>query len=122
MPIREDFPPAGNPSYMDGICDGWEYRSEFQGTTLENTYDMVLQFLEEEGYGDLPVPYGVEELLLFRLKTRNKQILMFEDNGYVHNPIKILFDKFTPKRPKLILCLYNEETEGHLVRFHKVKS
>jgi len=120
MALRENFPLAEDPPYLEGTSDGWEYRTEFSGTTLEQTYNMVLQFLEDEGYGDVPVPDGVEEILLFKLKTRNKQILMFEDNGYVHNPIKILFDKFTKNRPKLILCIYNEAIPHHLVRFHGV--
>jgi len=120
MALRENFPTADDPPYLEGKSDGWEYRTEFSGTTLKQTYDMVLQFLEEEGYGDVPVPADAEELLLFKLKTRNKQILMFEDNGYVHNPIKILFDKFTKRRPKLILCIYNEAEPRHLVRFHGV--
>ncbi len=121
MALRDNFPTADDPPYLEGESDGWEYRTEFSGTTLEQTYNMVLQFLEEEGYGNVPVPADTEELLLFKLKTRNKQILMFEDNGYVHNPVKILFDKFTKSRPKLILCIYNETAPRHLVRFHGVE-
>jgi len=120
MALRDNFPTADDPPYLEGESDGWEYRTEFSGTTLEQTYNMVLQFLEEEGYGNVPVPADAGELLLFKLKTRNKQILMFEDNGYVHNPVKILFDKFTKRRPKLILCIYNETATSHLVRFHGV--
>jgi len=120
MGLRDNFPTADDPPYLEGESDGWAYRTEFSGTTLVHTYNMVLQFLEEEGYGDIPVPADAEELLLFKLKTRNKQILMFEENGYVHNPIKILFDKFTKSRPKLILCIYNEAAPKHLVRFHGV--
>ena len=120
MALREKFPLADDPPYLGGKSDGWEYRTEFTGTTLEQTYNMLLQFLEDEGYGDVPVPDSVEELLLFKLRTRNKQILLFEGNGYVHNPIKILFDKFTKKLPKLVLCIYNENTPKHLVRFHGV--
>ncbi len=90
MAIREAFPPA-NSDYLGGDSDGYEYRTVFAGSTLDQSYEMIRQFLVEEGYKDIPLPKDGKELELFRLSTRNKQILLFEDNGYVHNPIKILF-------------------------------
>lgn len=119
MALREDFPPAGS-DYMGGESDGYEYRTVFAGSNLESTYEMVRQFLKEEGYKDVPLPRNAEELKLFRLPTRNKQILLFEDNGYVHNPVKILFPLDRRKRSTLILCLYNEQDPQHLLRFHHV--
>jgi len=119
MPLREDFPPAGS-EYLGGESDGYEYRTVFGGSKLEATYEMVRQFLQEEGYEDIPLPKDAEELKLFRLPTRNKQILMFEDNGYVHNPVKILFPADRRKRSTLILCLYNEADPQHLLKFHRV--
>lgn len=119
MALREEFPPAGS-DYLGGESDGWEYKTVFAGTKLEYTYEMVRQFLIEEGYENIPLPQNAEELKLFRLNTRNKQILLFEDNGYVHNPIKILFPIDRRKKNTLILCLYNETVENHLLRFHRV--
>ena len=119
MPIRQDFPPAGS-NYMDGESDGYEYRTVFAGSRLEYSYDMVRQFLREEGYEDIPLPRDAEELLLFRLNTRNKQILLFEDNGYVHNPVKVLFPLDRRKKSTLILCIYNEEDPQHLLKFHRI--
>jgi len=119
MALREEFPPAGS-DYLGGECDGWEYKTVFAGTKLEHTYEMVRQFLMEEGYENVPLPQNAEELKLFRLNTRNKQILLFEDNGYVHNPIKILFPIDRRKKNTLILCLYNEAVDKHLLRFHRV--
>ena len=119
MALREEFPPAGS-DYMGGESDGYEYRTVFAGSNLEITYDMACQFLKEEGYGDVPVPRNAEELRLFRLPTRNKQILLFEDNGYVHNPVKILFPLDRRKRSTLILCIYNEKDPRHLLKFHRV--
>lgn len=119
MPLRDNFPPADS-DYMGGECDGYEYRTVFGGSKLEATYEMVRQFLQEEGYEDIPLPKDAEELKLFRLPTRNKQILMFEDNGYVHNPIKILFPADRRKRSTLILCVYNEADPQHLLKFHRV--
>jgi len=119
MPLRDNFPPAGT-EYLGGESDGYEYRTVFSGSKLQATYEMVCQFLQEEGYEDVPLPKDAEELKLFRLPTRNKQILMFEDNGYVHNPIKILFPADRRKRSTLILCVYNEADPQHLLKFHRV--
>ncbi|MBX2874674.1 MAG: hypothetical protein KTR30_21305 [Saprospiraceae bacterium] len=119
MPLRNEFPPAGS-DYLGGASDGYEYRTTFSGMNLRHTFEMVKQFLKEEGYDDVPLPRTEEELLLFRLPTRNKQILLFEDNGYVHNPIKILFPIDRRKKKILTLCIYNEQYPDHLLRFHRV--
>lgn len=116
--MREDFPPA-NSDYMGGESDGYEYRTVFAGSNLEQSYEMIRQFLAEEGYKDIPLPQDSEELSMFRLSTRNKQILLFEDNGYVHNPIKILFPTDGRIKNKLILCIYNESDPQHLLKFHR---
>lgn len=119
MAMRSEFPPAGS-TYMDGECDGYEYRTVFAGSSLEASFGMIREFLREEGYADVPMPRDAEELLFFRLPTRNKQILLFEDNGYVHNPIKVLFPADRRKRTTLILCIYNEQDPQHLLKFHRV--
>lgn len=119
MALRKEFPIAGS-DYLGGESDGWEYKTTFSGSKLADTYEMVRQFLIEEGYEDIPLPKDEKELSLFRLQTRNKQILLFEDNGYVHNPIKILFPIDRRKKRTLTLCLYNEAAEDHLLRFHRV--
>lgn len=119
MALRDEFPPIGS-EYLGGESDGWEYRTTFAGSTLQQSYEMVCQFLEEEGYEEIPLPRNAEELILFRIPTRNKQILMFEDNGYVHNPIKILFPTDMRKKRILTLCVYNEEDPQHLLKFHKI--
>jgi hypothetical protein len=118
MALRDDFPPAGS-DYMGGECDGYEYKTIFAGASLEKSYAMVRQFLREEGYSDIPIPKDAAELALFRLPTRNRQILLFEDNGYAHNPVKILFSADGRKKNMLILCLYNENDPQHLLKFHK---
>lgn len=116
MPIRIAFPEAGS-SYMGGNSDGWEYRTVFTGSRLAATYDMVRQFLREEGYGDVPIPNDAETLKLFR-RPRAPQLALFAERGYVHNPIKILFPSTPGQRNTLILCLYNEQVPDHLIRFH----
>ena len=70
-------------------------------------------------YGDVPIPKNSVELECFRLPTRNRQILLFEDNGYIHYPIKILFPVDGRQKRKLILCIYNENAEDALLRFHR---
>ncbi|PHN04840.1 hypothetical protein [Flavilitoribacter nigricans] len=120
MALRTSFPPCGS-DYLGGSSDGYEYRTTFAGSSLQTSYDMIRQFLQEEGYGEIPVPKDADELLLFRLHTRNRQILLFEDNGYVHNPIKILFPIDRRKRSTLILHLYNELDPQHLLKFHRIE-
>lgn len=118
MPIREHFPEAGS-EYLGGKSDGWEYRTVFAGGRLQNSYQMVLVFLKEHGYADVPVPADAEEMKLFR-RQRTPQLQLFPERGYVHNPIKILFHSDPKMRNALILCLYNENTPRHLPRFHGV--
>jgi hypothetical protein len=119
MALRDEFPPAG-ANYLGGVSDGYEYRTAFAGSSLQASYEMLRQFLKEEGYGDVPLPRDARELELFRLPTRNKQILLYEDNGYVHNPIKILFPLDRRRRNTLTLCLFNEADPEHLLKFHGV--
>lgn len=120
MALRDDFPPLGS-TYMGGKSDGWEYQLTFGGSTFEQTYEMLQQFLQEEGYADIPIPADAEEMMLFRYPVRQTQILLFAESGYVHNPIKIFFVKGLRNTKKLKLCLYNEKAEDHLIRFHNIE-
>ncbi len=115
VPMRGQFPEAGS-NYLGGTCDGWEYRTAFTGSRLAFAYEMLKQFLVEEGYADVPLPETAAEIKLFK-KPRFAQLQMFADRGYAHNPIKILFPN---QRNTLILCVYNEQETGHLLRFHGV--
>lgn len=118
VPMREQFPAAGS-DYMGGNCDGYEYRSIFAGSTLERTYAMIRDFLQEEGFGDLPLPQTAESLRLFK-RPRHPQLQFFEERGYVHNPVKILFPHKPARKNTLILVICNEKAENHLERFHGV--
>jgi hypothetical protein len=117
MPIRTDFPEAGS-DYLGGTSDGWEYKTTFLGSTLEQSLLMVTSFLAEEGYGDLPLPANAKELRLFKKLSRPQQLAMFREVGYVHNPIKILFHPNAKMNKMLTLCIYNEKVEQHLLRFY----
>jgi len=118
IPIRESFPIAED-EYLGGKSDGNVYSTVFISKNGKTTYDMIRAFLKDEGYGDIPLPSDFDELLKFRIPSRNKQILLFEDNGYTHNPVKILFPTTGQSTKKLILELYNENAKGHLLRFHR---
>ena len=118
LPMRKAFPVAGE-EYMGGTSDGYVYSSIFAGANLDITFEMVRDFLKEEGYGDIPLPKDAKELSKFRLSTRNRQILLFEDNGYVHNPIKILFPIDGRQKRTLTLEVYNESFDNHLLLFHR---
>ncbi len=119
MALRDDFPRVGE-EYMGGLSDGWCYETVFAGSSLDQTLDMIRAFLEEEGYGDVPLPASGDDLLLFKTPTRNRQIVLFEDNGYAHNPVKILFPTKSRIRNQLYLRIYNEMYPNHLLKFHKV--
>lgn len=118
MPLRHEFPAAGT-EYLGGTSDGYLYQTAFAGGSLAHSFEMVRQFLVEEGYGELPLPKDLEELKRFRLPSRNRQMLLFEDSGYVHNPIKILFPRDARQKRALILEIYNEQAPNHLLRFHR---
>lgn len=118
MCLRENFP-SSDIEYQGGTSDGYCYQSCFAGATLEHCLEMIRAFLMEEGYGELPLPKDAAELKLFKNPNRNRQLLMFEDNGYVHNPIKILFPQDSRKSKMLILEIYDEKAPNHLLRFHR---
>lgn len=118
IPMREVFPPAGS-EYSGGSSDGYEYRSAFAGSTLAHTYSMIRDFLKEEGYGDLPLPETAESLRLFK-RPRHPQLMFFEERGYIHNPVKILFPDRPARKNTLVLVICNEKAERHLERFHGV--
>lgn len=119
VPMREVFPPAG-ADLAGATSDGWEFRTFFSGSNLARVFDMVRQFLREEGYADVPLPASADELRLFK-RPRPGQLQLFGEAGYIHNPIKIIFPSGLDKRKGLILCIYNEKMEGHLLRFHSLR-
>lgn len=115
--IRVEFPP-NKSNHLGGISDGYRYRTVFGGTSLEQSYGMLRLFLEEEGYKNLPMPNGAEELKLFRHPPGRKAMKLFEEYGYVHYPIKIFFHPHLSKEHTLILYIYNEKTNRSLLNFH----
>ena len=117
--VRQDFPEAGSDRH-GGSSDGYCFRITFAAGRLERSYEMVRQFLREEGYDGVPVPQDVPELKRFRLPPKLRhQLSLFGEDGYVHNPVKILFPPPGGKRGALLLELYNEEMPGHLLNFHR---
>lgn len=119
MPIRDDFPQAGDTDEIGGTSDGFVYTTEFRAATLQQAYDLLLEFLEAEGYDDIPLPLSATELKHWRLPARRRQLRFWEENGYIHNPIKILFSN-TRQRNTLTLKIYDECADDFLMRFHGV--
>ena len=116
--IRRNFPAAGE-SYDGGLSDGYVYRITFAAGRLDRTYELIRVFLEEHGYGQVPVPADTKELRAFRLPPNlRQQLSLFGEDGYVHNPIRILFPREGTRRGALQLELYNEAEPGHLLKFH----
>jgi hypothetical protein len=120
--IRYNFPAAGETVEGGSSADGYCYRVTFAAGRLERSFEMVKTFLEEQGYGQLPLPRDAEELKQFRLPPKLRhQLSLFGDNGYVHNPVKILFPVPAGRRGALVLELYDETGQNHLLRFHRMK-
>ena len=116
--LRDNFPPAGK-SFEGGYSDGYCFRLDFRSSNPDRCLSMIRLFLEEQGYGELPMPGDYSELKLFRLPRRDRrQLHLFADDGYVHNPIKILFPPPKADWRGLRLEVYNEQADRHLVRFH----
>lgn len=112
--IRQHFPAPGPD------CDGHCYRITFAAGRLERTYDMILTFLQEQGYADVPVPSNTQELRKFRLPPKLRhQLSLFGEDGYIHNPVKILFPSPAGRRGELLLELYHEAAPDHLLKFHR---
>ncbi|MBB4078884.1 hypothetical protein GGR28_001501 [Lewinella aquimaris] len=117
--LRHDFPHAGD-CRQGGISDGYRFVITFAAGRTEQTYGMIREFLREQGYGDVPIPADLTELRAFRLPPKLRhQLSLFGEDGYVHNPLKILFPPVGSKRGSLVLELYNEAAAGHLLRFHR---
>ncbi|MFT5998622.1 MAG: hypothetical protein ACI81P_001075 [Neolewinella sp.] len=120
--IRYNFPAAGETVEGGSSADGYCYRLVFAAGRLERSFEMVKSFLEEQGYGQLPLPRDAAELRQFRLPPKLRhQLSLFGDDGYAHNPVKILFPLPAGRRGALVLELYNEADRNHLLRFHRMK-
>ncbi len=118
MALREEFPQNGEV-YMDGTSDGVRYELTFGGASQAHSYEMIRAFLAEQGYENIPLPESLEDLRRFRHPVNPKgQILLFEENGYCHNPVKVLFPLDRRKKRVLHLVIYNENAPNHLLRFH----
>ncbi len=115
--IRDVFP-LENTTHLGGTCDGRRYRTVFGGSSLEQSYGMLRQFLSEEGYEDLPLPADATALKLFKHPPGRRAIKLFEEYGYVHYPIKIFFHPHLSKEHTLILYIYDENTADSLLCFH----
>jgi len=121
MSIRSNFP-SESEEILGGLSDGLVFSTIFAGTTYANSYQMILEFLKEEGFENLPVPKDFDELKMFRTKCLKNQLKLFDDIGYQHFPIKILFPELR-KYPKkaLLLKIYNEDIDDNLLRFFGLK-
>lgn len=119
MAIKALFPPVGS-DYQGGTSNGSVYRLTFAAAHLKDSYAMVVEFLKEEGFSDLPLPQTASELERFRYPSSESQLSMFATRGYWHYPVKIMFSEDRRRKNWLILEIFNVETEGQLLRFYGV--
>lgn len=117
--LRDGFPAAGEQT-RGGVSDGYCFRITFAAGRLEQTLELLRAFLQEEGYGEIPLPADAGELRKFRLPPKLRhQLSLFGEDGYVHNPVKVLFPPPGGRRGALTLEIHNETAAGHLLRFHR---
>ncbi|MBK6606089.1 MAG: hypothetical protein IPO06_06295 [Leptospiraceae bacterium] len=102
--FRYNFPKEG----VDGF-DGYTYTKIFGGDSLDEAYDKLKEFLENNGYADIPVPNDTDELYLLFGSD--------EEESYKHNPISISFSPYN--KTEIWLTLHNEEFPNHLLMFHE---
>lgn len=116
--IRHSFPAEGEER-EGGLSDGYCFRITFAAGKLEKTYELIRSFLREQGYAGVPLPADTEELNCFRLPPKLRhQLSLFGEDGYIHNPVKVLFPLSPAKKGSLVLEIYNERGKNHLLRFH----
>lgn len=121
MSIRSNFP-SESEDIQGGESDGIVFSTVFAGTTYSNSFQMIVEFLKEEGYDNVPLPKDFNELKLFRSKCLKNQLKLFDDIGYQHFPIKILFPELRKyPRKALLLKIYNEDVDDNLLRFFGLK-
>ena len=117
MSLRNNFPQNGE-DYLGGTSNGAEYKISFAGTTIKDSFAMLCKFLDEEGYSDIPLPKNAKELLYFKNPPKQKQLQLFNESGYFHNPIKVFFPNGKRKENTLEVIIYNEKAPDHLLKFH----
>ena len=118
MKLRDHFPPYGSEA-LGGHSDGLVYTTAFAGTSLDATLAMVRQFLDEEGYADVPIPRTGAEMLCFLHPEHGRHPHLFERPDYAHDPVRLVLPARDRLRRKLIVELYNESAPEHLLRFHR---
>ena len=118
MSLRKSFPPYGS-QVLGGESDGVVYRTAFAGTNMDATLEMVRQFLDEEGYADVPIPSHAEEMLAFLHPESGRHPSLFERPDYAHSPVRLILPAKDRLKRKIIVELYNEAAPEHLLRFHR---
>lgn len=118
LKLRDNFPATGS-NFEAGHSDGYCFSLAFRSSNASRNLEMITAFLRQHGYADIPLPATLQELKAFRLpRNQRRQLHLFADDGYVHNPIKILFPPPGSKHSELRLEIYNESAPNHLLRFH----
>ena len=88
--------------------DGWVCSFAFDGENEDESFSKLRSFLENEGFGDIPLPPSARRLFWDYLKP--------DDDGnfgtYVWHPIKIGIDWYQVNG--LILGIYNEDCPDHM--------
>ena len=118
MALRHNFPPYASRA-LGGESDGLRYRTTFAGSTMADTLEMVRAFLDEEGYGDVPIPAQAEDMLAFLRPAAGRPPSLFEEAEYAHYPVRLILPRTDRRRRQLRVELFNESAPDSLLRFHR---
>ncbi len=118
MQIRENFPPYGSEP-LGGTSDGLVYSTAFAASNLDATLVLIRAFLDEQGYGDVPIPRTAADMMAFLHPEHGRHPHLFEQPDYAHNPVRLVFPRRDRLRRKIVVELYNESAPEHLLRFHR---
>lgn len=108
--LRNNFPKypiSGLMNYGDGRIDNFHFFIDFWAENMDDVVASVREFLDKEGYSDVPLPTG--ERLLW-------DYLIPNDNGdfssFIWHPITIEQSHYSTNAVRL--TIYNEQHERHV--------
>lgn len=102
--IKDNFPKE-RESYQGGTSDGWCYHIDIWADNDEQLIKAVRDFLNEQGYTDVPLPKTAERLWWDYLKETS-------GGKFVWHPIIIYPSAY--KEFAIELHIYNESYPQHL--------
>ena len=103
--IKNNFP-KNMEEYKGGKSDGWCFRIDLWAETENKVIEMIKEFLNNEGYSDIPIPKA-ERLWWDYLRPDSNGI----EGSFIWYPIQIYQNSY--KKNAVSLFIYNENHPEH---------